>query len=92
MTSRYIAVDWGSTNFRAWLFEGRTLPRQPAVGGGDRPPERSIAGSGVSDTNPWLARGAYPGGHGGNGRQQRGLEERALFTASPPISRPLATS
>lgn len=22
MTSRYIAIDWGSTNLRAWLFEG----------------------------------------------------------------------
>lgn len=34
MTSRYIAVDWGSTNFRAWLFEGERCldSRQSAVG------------------------------------------------------------
>ena len=22
MTSRYIAIDWGSTNLRAWLYQG----------------------------------------------------------------------
>ncbi len=22
MTSRYIAIDWGSTNLRAWLYRG----------------------------------------------------------------------
>ncbi|WP_262350771.1 hypothetical protein, partial [Enterobacter mori] len=22
MTSRYIAIDWGSTNLRAWLYKG----------------------------------------------------------------------
>ncbi|MEH5879761.1 MFS transporter [Klebsiella variicola] len=34
MTSRYIAVDWGSTNFRAWLFEGERCldSRQSAAG------------------------------------------------------------
>ena len=37
MTSRYIAIDWGSTNLRAWLYQAigsrrhaseRTLPRR----------------------------------------------------------------
>lgn len=22
MTARYIAIDWGSTNLRAWLYQG----------------------------------------------------------------------
>ncbi len=25
MTSRYIAIDWGSTNLRAWLYRGSSV-------------------------------------------------------------------
>ena len=30
MTARYIAIDWGSTNLRAWLYQGDRLPGQQA--------------------------------------------------------------
>lgn len=26
MTARYIAIDWGSTNLRAWLYQGDHCP------------------------------------------------------------------
>ena len=44
MTSRYIAIDWGSTNLRAWLYEGDECrdSRQSEAGVtrlGGRPPQ-----------------------------------------------------
>lgn len=27
MTARYIAIDWGSTNLRAWLYQGGECPK-----------------------------------------------------------------
>lgn len=27
MTARYIAIDWGSTNLRAWLYQATTAWR-----------------------------------------------------------------
>ncbi|VFS15309.1 2-keto-3-deoxygalactonate kinase [Enterobacter cancerogenus] len=31
MTSRYIAIDWGSTNLRAWLYQGEQCLGEQAI-------------------------------------------------------------
>ncbi len=31
MTARYIAIDWGSTNLRAWLYQGEECLESQAI-------------------------------------------------------------
>ena len=59
MTSRYIAIDWGSTNLRAWLYQGeQCLESRQSEAGVTR----------LNGKSP-EARGRHAGGHGGHGGQ-----------------------
>ncbi len=57
MTARYIAIDWGSTNLRAWLYQGDhcPLPGEQAIRSRRHAPERKISGCGVSRSHDRLA-------------------------------------
>ena len=43
MTSRYIAIDWGSTNLRAWLYQGERCLEPLATTSGLFPDSASLA-------------------------------------------------
>nr|VUD33361.1 2-dehydro-3-deoxygalactonokinase [Raoultella sp. NCTC 9187] len=54
MTSRYIAIDWGSTNLRAWLFQGdRCLESRQSEAGVTRLNGRSPAAVFSEITEGW---------------------------------------
>lgn len=54
MTSRYIAIDWGSTNLRAWLFQGdRCLESRQSEAGVTRLNGRSPAAVFSEITESW---------------------------------------
>ena len=83
MTSRYIAVDWGSTNFRAWLFEGeRCLDSRQSAAGIARLNGQSPAAVLATQIHGWR-EGRTPVVMAGRTRP---------IYRFPPISRPLATS
>ncbi len=82
MTARYIAIDWGSTNLRAWLYQGEEcLESRQSEAGVTRLNGRSPAAV-LAEITTALARWRHTGGDGRDGRQQRGLENRPLFAAS----------
>lgn len=82
MTARYIAIDWGSTNLRAWLYQGEEcLESRQSEAGVTRLNGRSPAAVLAEITQHWRD-GATPAVMAGDGRQQRGLENRPLFAAS----------
>lgn len=76
MTARYIAIDWGSTNLRARLYQGEECTESRQSGSRRNAPEWSLSRCGVSGNHPALARWRHTGGDGRDGRQQRGLENR----------------
>lgn len=55
MTARYIAIDWGSTNLRAWLYQGDHCLGEQAIRSRRHAPERKISGCGVSRSHDRLA-------------------------------------
>lgn len=55
MTARYIAIDWGSTNLRAWLYQGdHCLDSRQSEAGVTRL-NGKISGCGVSRSDDRLA-------------------------------------
>ena len=55
MTARYIAIDWGSTNLRAWLYQGDHCLDSRQSEAGVTTPEWKISGCGVSRSDDRLA-------------------------------------
>lgn len=54
MTSRYIAIDWGSTNLRAWLYQGeQCLERRQSEAGVTRLNGKSPAAVLAEVTQNW---------------------------------------
>ena len=54
MTARYIAIDWGSTNLRAWLYQGEEcLERRQSEAGVTRLNGRSPAAVLAEITQHW---------------------------------------
>ena len=76
MTSRYIAIDWGSTTFRAWLFQGdRCLESRQSEAGVTRLNGRSPAAVFSEITEGWR-RGATPAVVGGMALLGHWLDQR----------------
>ncbi|SQA98740.1 2-keto-3-deoxy-galactonokinase [Cedecea neteri] len=74
MTSRYIAIDWGSTNLRAWLYQdGARIDSRKSTSGvtrlGGRSPEAVF-----SEVVAGWRETPTPVLDGRDGGQQRGLE------------------
>ncbi|MCV1309303.1 2-dehydro-3-deoxygalactonokinase, partial [Escherichia coli] len=54
MTARYIAIDWGSTNLRAWLYHGdHCLESRQSEAGVTRLNEKSPAAVLAEVTADW---------------------------------------
>ncbi len=54
MTARYIAIDWGSTNLRAWLYQGdHCLESRQSEAGVTRLNEKSPAAVLAEVTADW---------------------------------------
>ena len=69
MTARYIAIDWGSTNLRAWLYQGdHCLESRQSEAGVTRLNEKSPAAVLAEVTADW-----------------RRLESCAVFICSCPF-------
>lgn len=84
MTARYIAIDWGSTNLRAWLYQGdHCLDSRQSEAGVTRLNGKSPAAVLAEVTTDW--REEYASGNGRNGRQQCRLESCAIFIRSSPF-------
>ena len=61
MTARYIAIDWGSTNLRAWLYQGEEcLESRQSEAGVTRLNGRSPAAVLAEITQHWRDAFAFP--------------------------------
>ncbi len=82
MTARYIAIDWGSTNLRAWLYQGEEcLESRQSEAGVTRLNGRSPAAVLAEITQHWRD-GATPVVMAGMVGSNVGWKNRPLFAAS----------